>query len=152
MLCGEITCENTPNRSFTTSAVDNIDHDPTATSAHGSFHRTGISLFQHRDNDNTGIEQKRTHLGRSGKTSHQVQVCRSPAGIGAVKKELPVPEVAGLIKSRCNMMADAVEEEYKWCDCVRKAINTYVEHQGEQELHVSWAAYHAKRNEPADVT
>ncbi len=34
---------------FTTSAVDNIDHDPSATSAHGSFHGTGISLFQHPD-------------------------------------------------------------------------------------------------------
>ncbi len=30
---------------FTTSAVDNIDHDPSSTSAHGSFHGTGISLL-----------------------------------------------------------------------------------------------------------
>ena len=34
---------------FTTSAVDNIDHSPTAKSAHGSSHGTGISLFQHSD-------------------------------------------------------------------------------------------------------
>ena len=34
---------------FTTSAVDNMDHNPTETSAQGSFHGTGISLFQHPD-------------------------------------------------------------------------------------------------------
>ena len=34
---------------FTTGAVDNIDHDPSSTSTHDSFHGTGISLFQHPD-------------------------------------------------------------------------------------------------------
>ena len=32
---------------FTTGAVDNIDHNPTSTTAQGAFHGTGISLFQH---------------------------------------------------------------------------------------------------------
>ncbi|KAK3730385.1 hypothetical protein QZH41_004674 [Actinostola sp. cb2023] len=32
---------------FTTAAVDNIDHNPSSTTAHDSFHGTGISLFQH---------------------------------------------------------------------------------------------------------
>ena len=31
---------------FTTSAVDNIDHNPSATTATTSFHGTGISVFQ----------------------------------------------------------------------------------------------------------
>ena len=30
---------------FTTAAVDNIDHSPSSTTAKGSLHRTGISLF-----------------------------------------------------------------------------------------------------------
>ena len=34
---------------FTTGTADNIDHDPSSTSAHDSFHGTGISLFQHPD-------------------------------------------------------------------------------------------------------
>lgn len=33
---------------FTTAALDNIDHNPSSTTADGSFHGTGISLFQHR--------------------------------------------------------------------------------------------------------
>jgi hypothetical protein len=32
---------------FTTSAVDNIDHNPSATTATISCHGTGISVFQH---------------------------------------------------------------------------------------------------------
>ena len=39
----------------TTSAIDNIDHNPSATSAHDSFHGTGISLFQHPTTDKMGI-------------------------------------------------------------------------------------------------
>lgn len=38
---------------FTTAAIDNIDHNPTSTSAKYSFHGTGISLIQHMDQDIT---------------------------------------------------------------------------------------------------
>lgn len=69
--------------------------------------------------------------------------------VAAVNKLIHVPEVPGLVESSWTMMADVVEEEYKLCECVRKAINPNVEHQ--VELHVSWAAYHAKRNELAEV-
>ena len=33
---------------FSTSAVDNIDHNPTSNTAIGSLHGTGISIFQHK--------------------------------------------------------------------------------------------------------
>jgi hypothetical protein len=39
---------------FTTAAMDNIDHNPTATTATTSFHGTSISLFQHLSTDNEG--------------------------------------------------------------------------------------------------
>ena len=32
---------------FTTAAIDNLDHNPTSTTAQDSFHGTGISIFQH---------------------------------------------------------------------------------------------------------
>lgn len=32
---------------FTTAALDNIDHNPSSSTAEGSFHGTGISIFQH---------------------------------------------------------------------------------------------------------
>ena len=39
---------------YTTAAVDNIDHNPSATKAKDSFHGTGISLFQFRNSQSTG--------------------------------------------------------------------------------------------------
>ena len=39
---------------FTTSAFDNIDHNPTATTASTSFHGTSISIIQHPSADNRG--------------------------------------------------------------------------------------------------
>ena len=45
------------SRVFTTSAVDNIDHNPSSTTAHDSFHGTGISLIQHPDYDNQGTDR-----------------------------------------------------------------------------------------------
>ena len=37
------------NSVFTTSAIDNIDHNATSSTAESHFHGTGISLFQHPD-------------------------------------------------------------------------------------------------------
>jgi hypothetical protein len=45
------------HRLFTTSAVDNIDHNPSSTTAQGSFHGTGISLFQHPSVENKGEDR-----------------------------------------------------------------------------------------------
>lgn len=42
---------------FTLGAVDNIDHNPSSTTALGSFQGTGISLFQHTTSDNVGQER-----------------------------------------------------------------------------------------------
>ena len=54
---------------FTTAAVDIIDHNPSSTSAHDSFHGTVISLFQHPDDSfsevqrNVATKTDNTHRG-----------------------------------------------------------------------------------------
>lgn len=54
-------------RAFTTSAlVDNIDHNLSSTTAHDSFHSTGISLVQHPDGNSFKSYVKATkHLAES---------------------------------------------------------------------------------------
>lgn len=42
---------------FTTAAIDNIDHNPSSTTAQGSLHGTAISVFQHPENEGDGIER-----------------------------------------------------------------------------------------------
>ncbi|KAJ7388335.1 hypothetical protein OS493_038334 [Desmophyllum pertusum] len=41
---------------FTTAAVDNIDHNPTASTAQTSFHGPSVSIFQHPSTENAGDE------------------------------------------------------------------------------------------------
>ena len=40
---------------FTVGALDNLDHNPSSTTAQGSFHGTGISMFQFPTETNLGI-------------------------------------------------------------------------------------------------
>ena len=42
---------------FTTGAFDNIDHNPSATTAKDSFHGTAVSFVQHPTNENPGNER-----------------------------------------------------------------------------------------------
>lgn len=51
VVCPPVLCQSL----FTTSAVDNIDHNPSSTTANDSFHGTGISMFQHTTDSVTGI-------------------------------------------------------------------------------------------------
>ena len=61
-LCGHYEMEKAacpPNlRSilFTMAAADNNDHNPSSTSAHDSFHGTGIALFQHQISESRGVQ------------------------------------------------------------------------------------------------
>ena len=41
---------------FTTAAVDNLDHNPSATTANDSFYGTGISLLQHPVSADEGVQ------------------------------------------------------------------------------------------------
>ena len=42
---------------FTIGALDNLDHNPSSTTAKGSFHGTGISLFQFSSSSKLGDQQ-----------------------------------------------------------------------------------------------
>ena len=138
---------------FTTSAVDNIDHNPTATSAHGSFYGTGISLFQHPEVENRGNEQTCVAISKSGK-----KVGKLPDSyalvlpIAVIKNEPLVPELCSLVQSSCNLLTEAVTQEYKWCDHICKVVEANSVENGDKDLHVSWAAYHANMTVPTETT
>lgn len=42
---------------FTTAAIDNIDHNPSSTSSHDSFHGTAVSLVQHPTTEKPGTDR-----------------------------------------------------------------------------------------------
>ena len=139
---------------FTTSAVDNIDHDPTSTSAQTSFHGTGISLFQHPDSHNSGIEQPRYPLAKSSRKISKLPHDYTSVPAVVAIKDPAVPEVTDLQapNPRCDIMT-----ETQWCQHVCDAINTQSdldnmnEKPNEDRQRVSWAAYHANRQDDNEV-
>ncbi len=42
---------------FTTCTLDNIDHNPSSTSAKGSFHGTSLSVTQHPTQESSGVKR-----------------------------------------------------------------------------------------------
>ena len=52
---------------FTIGALDNLDHNPSSSTATTSFHGTGISIFQIPDESNRGISRSPDKISKSGK-------------------------------------------------------------------------------------
>ena len=53
---------------FTTGNLDNLDHNPSSTSAQTAFYGTAVSLTQHVTVDNTGTEHHQNRLLLSKET------------------------------------------------------------------------------------
>ena len=60
--CEKVICPSPlRNKVFTTGCLDNIDHNPSSTSSHDSFHGTAISVTQHITN-NYGEDRDTTEI------------------------------------------------------------------------------------------
>lgn len=93
--------------------MDNIDHDPTATSAQGSFHRMCISLLLHADNENRGTEQRSVNsISRPDKKVAKLPDSYTIApAVTVTKRQHPVPEVCGPKKPTFGLTSEAVVQE-----------------------------------------
>ena len=100
---------------FTTAAVDNIDHNPSSTTAKDSFHGTGISLFQHPTKDNDGTDRDTTILqeARPRKTIAPLPEFYTTITPIMLKKCPPVPENDGPEMLEDGTVTSAIQEEYK---------------------------------------
>ena len=59
---------------FTTSAFDNIDHNPKSTTAKYALHGTAISITQHSDIENEGIKRNVNVFSKTASNSAMGQV------------------------------------------------------------------------------
>jgi hypothetical protein len=102
---------------FTTAAVNNIDHNPSSIGAHDSFHETGISLFQHPDDNNTGVirevilRQQYSHTKKTRLKLPEFYTVVPP--IAFSKLDPPVPKLEGPNRGQCELIAEAIEKEYR---------------------------------------
>ncbi|KAK3737233.1 hypothetical protein QZH41_010861 [Actinostola sp. cb2023] len=134
---------NLRGKLFTTAAVDNIDHNPSSTTAHDSFHGTGISLFQHADDNFSGIVRDVPVPDCSSKEKKIASLPESYATVTPVvcyKNDPPLPKLDGSNKSDCQLITQAMQKEYRWLEEARE-IMFHDTFEGDEAL--SWAAYHA---------
>lgn len=100
---------------FTTAAVDNIDHNPSSTSAYDSFHGTGISLFQHPDSNCIGIPRAAITMNYDSTKRTMASLPESYTTIPPstlIKQDIPVPKQGGPNKADCLLIPQAMQKEY----------------------------------------
>ena len=104
-LCGHYEVEKAacpPNVRSSLFTNDNIDHTPSSTSAHDSFHGNGIPLFQHQSSDSRGVQRvvlAENHdvssAGTKTKLSKLPESYTTVPPLALWKRDVPVPFLDG---------------------------------------------------------
>ena len=133
-----------PGTSTTTSAVDNIDHVPISTSAHTSFHGTGISLVQHQDVHHISAERACVPHTKANCKSSKLPNDYTTVPAVLTIKDPAISEINELKKP--NSVIDLVANTQKcqhFCNASVIQNNPNEESNEKNRMHVSWATYHA---------
>ena len=98
----------------TVGALDNIDYNPSATTAKGSFHGTGITIFQLPSHSNGGIVRDPIVIEESPsrKLSLPDEYVNVPA-ISCKTDQLSIPQLACGDEAAC-LLEDSRADEEKW--------------------------------------
>ena len=138
---------------FTTAAMDNIDHNPSSSTAQDSFHGTGISLIQHCQNNDCISENNFTDFP-IGNTSRTVNPLPSSythvPPVRSLGKHILTPVTS--VEFDCTdagiHVASSMVVEQKWLEKVYESLE--MSESSEQVVensisNISWSAFHADR-------
>ena len=114
---------------FTVAAVDNLDYNPSATTAKDSFHGTGISLMQHPSHIFEGHDRGVLVIDQTT-GSHRKRIAPLPENYTNVfpaafkTKEFTVPPVSNSVQlTNFNVVDDVTKAEWKWFEVVKANLN-----------------------------
>lgn len=135
---------------FTVGALDNLDHNPSSTTAKDSFHGTGISLFQFPTFCKFGEKQNDIRLPLPG-TKKNLQLPDSFTTVPAVALKtttLSVPKLSTVTESRDSQLIGAFLNEKKWLEHASWLLEKEIQ-KGDT---IAWSAFHAcVRSASADL-
>ena len=139
---------------FTTAAVDNIDHNPSSTTAHDSFHGTGISMFQHSTSEVPGNSRGCVAISQTMANSKSVaelpESYTEVAPAVLLNKTPSVPETCGPLHGDVSAINHAIKEEFNWLENVNGIIVS--QSSLEDKKTVSWAAYHSTTDQQQNTS
>lgn len=129
---------------FTTAAVDNVDHNPSSTTAKSSFHGTSISLFQHLSSENEGVSRNIVTSNMPDCASKTIfPLPNSYTDVFPVNSNIKTSSVpSSHVQSLSRPTAEHIKHEFQWLDHVRSTS----EQDGDRN-DLSWAAYHASQQQ-----
>ena len=135
---------------FTTAAVDNLDPNPSSTTAQGAVHGTGISLFHNRETETDGIMRQIPDihpdlLRKQIPTFPESYTTLTPV---TAKQDVVISTTQSTLTCDPELVNTAIEEEAKWQSNTRRLINEGV-HNGVDPI--SWAAFHSYQKPPHDL-
>ena len=125
--------------------MDNIDHNPSASTSTTSFHGTSISLFQHPTYENEGEQREKLQVrGTMAKRVPELPdyyVNIKPAHF--TNKSSPPPQVTDMTLQDMGMLKPQLALEYQW---LQKVSITEVH----DNVNITWSSHHAdKKRGPA---
>ena len=133
---------------FTVGALDIIDYNPSSTTAQGSFHGTGISLFQFLDSSVSGSQSRPPITLPPGKPERNIKPPKSKTTVPAVgvkTSELAVSETS-YTEAFHGRLEEALSQEECWA---QHAIGSLDKEVGYTDV-ITWSSYHGslKRLQP----
>ena len=125
---------------YTVAALDNIDYNPSSTTAIGSFHGTGISIIQFPTRENPGISRQIQFTEKTDVIALPDEYRIVPAVFLKSTTETVIPE--SRMRQYKGMFEKALSEEQLWLDYAMEMMDssTYRE-----DVNVTWSAFHASR-------
>ncbi len=129
---------------FTTAVFDNIDHNPSSTTVHDSFHGTGISLV-HMTHENPGVDRGVTILVTCPYGGPKI-IEELPSSYINVKpailqdKHSTVPFNFGPCKPGKEIFVGKLVKENDWLRKTKMLVETGDLNEND---FISWPAYHA---------
>ena len=134
---------------FTIGALDNLDHNPSSTTATDSFHGTGISLFQYLSSSSE-YQNINAILLPASRTQKNHQLPDDYTIVPAVvltKASVAVPKPPnGIVEISGNLEGAKNQEKY-WLEHAAKLIQRDTL---EKDDTVAWASYHASNQDITD--
>ncbi len=132
---------------------DNIDHNPSSTTATSALHGTCISIVQHFSSDNQQTANLTDILNLLEMGKKHVKPLPAHYMTMDLDVSLPTDEVLYVPALNSNShphpasrpLANIIHEGYQWLERVR---NLLVKDNLEAEEWISWAAYYASITEP----
>jgi hypothetical protein len=131
---------------FTVGALDNLDYNPSSTTAKDAFHGTAISLFQFPTAFNLGQRQCDIKLSvEEVKKSYSLPDSFTTVPAVAIKTiDVSVPQKIQPITTITKDMVGALATEKSWLE---HAIQLLDKNEIEKDDVVTWSAFHASKQD-----